>query len=274
MNLKQLLEKLAKISADMRSMYEKTEKEDRGFTPEEREQWDAMQAEYLEVEARIEAARTIENQRGFDGDALPTFDREQRDRDDENDETAQLTREEGRSTEEYRAAFDSFLREGNVTREQRELLQRHEAVFSDQEQRAQATTPGSAGGFTIPEGFAGYITERMVDYSGILNDASNADGPTLLRTQMGNLIPFPTNDDTGNAGAILAENTAVPEQDTVFGQRTLTAYMYTSRLIRVSLQLLHKLLLSPKEEAVLSFVMRQCTPHNSSFLFATVQHIV
>ena len=96
----------------------------------------------------------------------------------------------------------------------------------------------AAGGYTVPEGFAGYITEAMVAFSGLYGAAQGAGGPTLLRTASGNTIPFPTNDDTGNSGSILAENTQVSEQDTVFGVRNLTAYMFTSDLIRVSLQLL------------------------------------
>ena len=90
----------------------------------------------------------------------------------------------------------------------------------------------------MPEGFAGYITERMVDFSGLSGAAQGSGGPQLLRTASGNTIPFPTNDDTGNTGELLAENTAAAEQDTTFGVRNLTAYMFSSKLIRVSLQLL------------------------------------
>lgn len=51
-------------------------------------------------------------------------------------------------------------------------------------------------------------------------------------------MPWPTNDDTANVGAILAENTQATEQDVLLAQKTLKAYMYTSKMVRVSFQLL------------------------------------
>jgi hypothetical protein len=61
----------------------------------------------------------------------------------------------------------------------------------------------------------------------------------VITTDTGANLPWPTVDDTGNEGAILAENTQVSEQDVTFGQASLDAYMYTSKLVRLSLQLLN-----------------------------------
>ena len=61
----------------------------------------------------------------------------------------------------------------------------------------------------------------------------------VINTDTGASLPWPTVDDTGNEGAILAENTQVTEQDVTFGQASLDAYMYTSKLVRLSLQLLN-----------------------------------
>jgi HK97 family phage major capsid protein len=60
-----------------------------------------------------------------------------------------------------------------------------------------------------------------------------------ITTESGVTLPWPTNDDTGNVGAILAENTQVTEQDVTLGQQDIGAFMYTSKLVRVSLQLLN-----------------------------------
>lgn len=231
--MKQLLERLAKVSADMRALYEKTEAEDRGFTAEERDQWDAMLSEHEQLEQRIEAAEKAEALRD-----LPSGIPDLAHADAEAEERAvPLTPHEARATDEYSDAYDNYLRNGvaNLTQEQRSILSRNRA---DMEQRAQSIGTDSEGGFTVPEGFAGYITETMVDFSGLYGAAQGSGGPTLLRTASGNNIPFPTNDDTANAGDIIAENTQVSEVDLVFGQRTLGAYMFSSNLIRVSLQLL------------------------------------
>jgi HK97 family phage major capsid protein len=97
--------------------------------------------------------------------------------------------------------------------------------------RAQSTT-ASEGGYTIPEGFQNNIWSAMGAYGGIRTAA------TVISTATGNPLPFITNDDTGNVGALLAENVADSEQDTVFGEIILNAWSYTSKIIRVSQQLL------------------------------------
>jgi HK97 family phage major capsid protein len=61
---------------------------------------------------------------------------------------------------------------------------------------------------------------------------------TVLDTQTGNPLPWPTNDDTGNVGALLAENTQASEQDVTIGTAQLGAYKYTSKIVRVSLEFL------------------------------------
>ena len=61
---------------------------------------------------------------------------------------------------------------------------------------------------------------------------------TVQTTASGNDIPMPTENDTSNKGAILAENAQITEQDITFGSTTLNAYMYTSKLVRVSMQLM------------------------------------
>lgn len=227
--LKELREKLNKIATDMRAMHSAAEKEDRGFTVEEREAWDKLLADYEATEVRIADAERMEKMEAVPEDrAIPSFETpEERD--------APQTALEHRASPEYEQAYDSFLRGNQLTAEQRNLLVANQATM---ETRAQGIATDGAGGYTVPEGFAGYITERMVNYSGLYGAAQGSGGPQLLRTASGNTIPFPTNDDTGNVGEIIAENTQVNEQDTVFGARNLGAYMFSSKLIRVSLQLL------------------------------------
>ena len=67
----------------------------------------------------------------------------------------------------------------------------------------------------------------------------------VINTDTGASLPWPTNDDTGNVGAILSENTQVTEQDVAFGTASLDAYMFTSKLVRASIQFLND---SPNSE--------------------------
>ena len=99
------------------------------------------------------------------------------------------------------------------------------------ELRAQSTTD-SAGGYTIPEGFVFELERALLAFGGMRQVSS------VIRTDSGNDLPWPTVNDTSNAGAILAENTQVSEQDVTFGSLTLGAYKYTSKLVRVSEELM------------------------------------
>tara|TARA_R110002020_G_scaffold451901_1_gene666121 strand:- start:11942 stop:13258 length:1317 start_codon:yes stop_codon:yes gene_type:complete len=110
------------------------------------------------------------------------------------------------------------------------INQRH--VGSAFEQRAQATAPDSAGGFLIAEGFIAELERQMLYFGPMANIARN------LRTNKGNRLPWPTNNDTGNTGSLVAENAAPSETDLVFGEVALNAFKYTSDLVKVSEELM------------------------------------
>jgi HK97 family phage major capsid protein len=89
------------------------------------------------------------------------------------------------------------------------------------EYRAQSEGTNSAGGYLVPQGFRNKLIERMKQFGGIANYAE------VITTNEGNLLPYPTVDDTANVGEIVAEGgTFAAGADLVFGQRTLSAYKY------------------------------------------------
>jgi HK97 family phage major capsid protein len=93
------------------------------------------------------------------------------------------------------------------------------------------STSSSAGGYTIPQGFLAELEKKIV-YFNPLRDVAR-----VIRTESGNSLPFPTIDDTGNPGAIGAENTAPSATDMTFGQIILGAYR-TESLVLLSNELL------------------------------------
>lgn len=129
---------------------------------------------------------------------------------------------------DYERSFDAYLRRGasQLNSEQRAVLDKYE--FRDL-----SVGTNTAGGFTVPPGFAQRITDAMKAYGGMLEAAN------VIDTESGQPLVWPSADDTGNVGAILAENTAAPTQDITFGQKTLSAFMYTSKMVKVSYQLLN-----------------------------------
>jgi HK97 family phage major capsid protein len=105
-------------------------------------------------------------------------------------------------------AFEQYLRTGDP---QPELAQ----------YRAQSEGTNTAGGYLVPQGFRAKLVERMKQFGGIANYAET------VTTSEGNLLPYPTVDDTANIGEIVAEaGTFAAGADLVFAQRTLSAYKY------------------------------------------------
>lgn len=131
----------------------------------------------------------------------------------------------------YAQAFASYMRSGTsaLSNEAQALLR---SGWVEGPQNAQGVGTGAAGGFTVPPAFRQKIVE-MITYVAAMRQYAE-----VINTETGASLPWPTVDDTANEGAILAENTQDTEQDVTFGQATLDAYMYTSKLVRVSLQLL------------------------------------
>jgi HK97 family phage major capsid protein len=94
---------------------------------------------------------------------------------------------------------------------------------------------GASGGYMVPPQFLQQLIEAQLAYGGLRVVA------TILNTSdMGGAdLPVPTDSDTAQAGAILAEAGALPTQDIgAFGQTVLHSYMYTSKMIKVSMQLM------------------------------------
>lgn len=124
---------------------------------------------------------------------------------------------------------DTDIRTDDPTRE---AFVRYLRSGDESELRAQGVATGSAGGYFVPRGFRNTVIETMKAYGSVRSLADT------ITTTTGNDLEFPTNNDTANVGAILSENTQATEQDVVLGQKTLRAYAYTSKTVRVSLQLL------------------------------------
>jgi HK97 family phage major capsid protein len=99
------------------------------------------------------------------------------------------------------------------------------------ENRAQSHTP-AAGGYTVPQDFQRELEVALLSFGGMREAAR------VVRTTSGADLPWPTSNDTSNEGEILGENAEANEQDIVFGSRTLKAHKYSSKLIRVPVELL------------------------------------
>lgn len=126
-------------------------------------------------------------------------------------------------------AFLAYLRNGMEG-----LSAEHRAVAESRFRAAQGTTPGSEGGYTVPEGFYHRLIDAQLAFGGMMEPGASF----VFNTETGNPLPVPMDDDTSNEGVILGENTQVSAQDVAFSQLTLNAFTYTSKLVLVSNELL------------------------------------
>lgn len=206
--LHELQEKRRNIAVQMRQLND--EIGEKTWTDEQRTKWDSMKHELGGVEAQIEREESLRST-----DAL--FVEEKR---EEQAKDPVLDAEAKRSQ-----AFDSFLRRGLG-----ELTQEEKQVMA--ELRAQSVGANEQGGYTVPKEFQARIVEQMKAFGGIANVSR------IITTSDGRNIEWLTADATSEMGELIGENQAATEQDTNFGIANLGSRKLTSKIIRVSGELL------------------------------------
>ncbi|MGA3888711.1 phage major capsid protein [Ralstonia nicotianae] len=220
MTLAELKQKRAKIAAEMRSLHDNIG--EAAWNDEQRSRWEAMRADLKPLDeqiAREEELRSAE-QRFVESNA---------------DDLARQARQAaaaaaagtGAATDDERrsAAFGRFLREGlgELSAEERRALQ---------ELRAQGASAPDKGGYTVPRTFLAKVVEQLVTYGGIASVMQN------LTTDGGEPIDWPVALGVEEEGELLGENDSATEDDIDFGSGSLGAHKLSSKVIRVSNELL------------------------------------
>jgi HK97 family phage major capsid protein len=215
---KSLREKRANIAEQANAILALAEKEARSLTSEENTAFDTAHAEIEELRGQIER---IEKQESVDRELTAS----QGARTVENRSGSEQRTDVQEREERQNAAFTEFLRGGaeGVNADNRQALA---------ELRAQSVGTQSAGGYAVAPAFYNVLTEALKDFGGM------RDVATVIATETGASMPMPTENDTSNVGAILAENAQVSETDVTFGIVTLGAFKYTSGSVLISLELL------------------------------------
>lgn len=213
--LHELQEKRRNIAAQMRTLHDKIG--DNAWTDEQRTEWNKMKAELDGVDAvisREEELRSMDEKFVKEQEAAEAEKRAQKD----GEKTLSVDERRGQ-------AFNAFLRNGltNLTPEERQALN---------EMRAQGVGVNDHGGYTVPKEMQARIVEQMKAYGGIASVAQ------ILTTSDGRTIEWITADGTTEEGELIGENTAATEADTLFGIANLGAKKLSSKIIRVSNELL------------------------------------
>lgn len=216
--LQRAIDRQNRAWGSMQEIKKRAVDESRDMSAEERQAWDSAETDLEEASGDIERLEREEK--------LGKIDRSKVIATDSGEEVDATD-----SQKRYAEAFGRYCRRGmrGLSAEQRDLLQNH---FQPGEGRAQGTAPDTAGGYLVPETWRNTMVETMKAFGGLLNDVE------IINTDSGEPLHWPTNDDTSNEGEIIGENTQVTEQDAEVGGQELRAYIFSSKLIRVSLALL------------------------------------
>lgn len=186
----------------------------------------AVEEIYAKIDRIDEQIAAIERQARIDGDAASAA---------ESGEASAAARANMDPTERerhdaYAKVFRSFLLGGvsSLSHEEIKLL-RSGAV-----QNAQSGQQGngSAGGYLVPTGFGGELIEALKAFGGMRKVAN------VIKTSMGNPIPWPTVDETSQTGELVAESSAAGTQDITFGTIQIGAYKFSSKVFTVPIELL------------------------------------
>lgn len=230
--LKDMREQHAKLVAEARQILDATET-DPVKVKENEVRFDAIMADADALQAKAEREkRAVEAEQR----TLASFDAAAQESGASTDEVAD-------KQQQYRTAHTKYIRYGmeGMNQEERDILRTGFVAPDGQngnESRAQSVSGGSPvglyGGYTVAPEFLRELESAMKFYGGMV-DPNNT---RVITTGTGADLPMPTSDDTSNAGARLGENQPITEQDVTFAQTTLHAYKYTSKLIRVSWELL------------------------------------
>lgn len=222
MDLKALREKRAKLIADARGIVDRAESENRGLSPEEVDSQRKMLDDAKTLVGQIRNAEDLEQEERDIRASLPESQRTARE-DENRDGTADVAKRN--------AAIRRYLT-FSETPEDRALVQ----AQITPEMRAQSTLSGAAGAFSVaPDtSFYGRVVEAMKYYGGV-----ELAGATVINSATGADLPIATDDDTSNTGHIVGEEGSHNSgTDVTMGQKILRGYLFSSKIIKVSWQLL------------------------------------
>lgn len=214
---------------------------------------DAEASERKEAEARFDKAMDKFDEFGAEISRMERLDkadeersnREQHERDEErrgrrpNNGGGGVPGADSEAAPEMRSVFNKVLRFGRagLSEEERSAYEEFESGATDPEIRALASGTNSAGGYTVPTLFRDTIEKALAAW-GPMMDGNVID---LLTTDSGASMEWPSVNDTASRGEQVAENAASTDDggnDLAFGIISIGAYMQSSEIMRVPIQLL------------------------------------
>jgi HK97 family phage major capsid protein len=223
---KELQEKRQKLHADATELLKKAP-----MSAEDRTKFDGMMAEMETLKGDIDRIQRAE---AMEAEFSTTEHREVTQ--PGNQPTEQQQNEQRAKAE--RTALRRFLIGGeNALRPEDRAVMRRANDSVHPELRDMGTgggnaLQGSGGGYFVPVGFVNNVESAMKWYGGMIEVAS------IIETATGQPLPHPTDNDTSNVGEIITEGSQVNTQDVTLSTLTLNAFKYSTKMVKVSIEML------------------------------------
>jgi HK97 family phage major capsid protein len=266
--LNELREKRASIAAQMSALVKA------GLNAENKVQFDKMDADQEAVASEIRAIEKTE--------ALETELRSVAGRVENAQVGSSKSGEKRDFGKEYAGAFAKYLRNGaSSLAEIREIAN---ALPRDREGRIElrtddqtasmwgnvtgqsySGTSGTQGGVFVPASFMYAVDVATKYYAPLMTEGVCR----VIETATGAVLPYPTANDTSNSAAVLADATQDTEQSVPLGVVNFGAYKYTSRIVRVSLELLQDSAFNLEDFLKAQFAIRFGRGYEAAFTTGT-----
>lgn len=239
LNVKELVEKRAKIGKEIKRLADTLTEEKPELTAEENATWVQVNKDFDALGKSIEIATRAAEVGASQGDrsGIPG-----------NEDTPAKRNKSNGSTEEIEEAQALAMQAWFRKQAGKDLRKEHKdackflrfnpnkanldiGLPTNQKRAGLLTTSGN--GDLIPQGFIANFEQALLAHGGVRAEAD------VMRTTTGNPLPWPTGNDTGNVGELVAEAAAVTEEvNPTLSSVTFNAYKFSSKSIKVSYELL------------------------------------
>lgn len=232
-----LREKIAHLAKTANHLI--AEKGSQTWTAEEQTQFDNLADEIERAKAQVQAT---EKMRALEADEF--FNQAAGDAGKKGVVTDEIT---------ALAAVGAYLRHGNNVSAEMAMSIRN----------AMSTTTPAEGGFTVPSEIAAMVIDAMKAFGGMREAAS------VITTDGGNALNWPTSDGTSEVGEIVGENAPATTGEVTFGTIALPVYKYSSKKIALPLELIQDSAIDVVAFVVSRLAQRLARIQNTHFTVGT-----
>ena len=214
-NLKAIKEDRVALVQEMDNILEAAKKEDRNLSKDEQVKWDGLYSKEAELRKTANTLKTQDDlNKSLAAESTPVKD------------DISVDQKEARS-----AAFSKYIKRGfqGLNASEKKLVEVRGTA-------AQTTATDSLGGYIVPKSFSDELNMKLQGgFSSVMT--AGAKHGSIINTATGSPLYYPNTSDT-TTGAMMTEGSAVAVSDITFGNTILNAYTFTSKVVKISKQLL------------------------------------